>query len=189
MIPIIFLDMDGVCCDFAGAALKAHGSPLKPQDIGVWNMETVMGLTLDEFWAPINDKGVLFWRDLEELPWFKELYMLCRNSAEEVVFLTSAYSPVAAAGKIMWLRDRFGSSFDNYSMTPKKKFVAHNRGVLIDDHVKNCNEWSKHGDFILFQQTWNRPVLEAWPEYFRKLRTRLHHIGKTYSGRERDPRE
>lgn len=189
MIPIIFLDMDGVCCDFTGAALRAHNSPLKLEDIRIWNMETTMGLTLDEFWAPINAQGVKFWRDLEELPWFRKLYMICRESAEEVVFLTSSASDVSAAGKILWLRDRLGAQFDNYSLTPKKKFVAHNRGVLIDDHKKNCDEWAKHGDYILFQAYWNREVLEPWPEYLDKLKARLHSLGKTYCGHLKDPRE
>jgi hypothetical protein len=159
MIPVIYLDMDGVCCDFVSAALKVHGSPLKPEDITKWNMEEVMGITLDEFWAPIETAGPPFWRGLKEYPWFEELYRICRCYAKEVVFLSSPdRSPAAAMGKMQWLMDRFGPCFRDYILTPRKDLVSSPFGLLIDDSEKYCQMWAKDGEggpFVLVPQPWN----------------------------------
>lgn len=165
MIPTIFLDSDGVCVDFVSAALEIHNSPLKHDDIGQWAMEGQMGLTLDEFWAPIEAAGPGFWRGLKEYPWFEELYAMCLLHAKEVYFLSSPdRCPAAAMGKMQWLMDRFGNTFRNYILTPNKGVVR--GGVLIDDSPKHCETFARgnassyahdllSGRFVLFLQPWN----------------------------------
>lgn len=197
MIPVIYLDMDGVCCDFVSAALKVHGSALKPEDITEWNMEHVMGITLDEFWAPIEAAGPAFWRGLQEYPWYPELCRICQEHADEVVFLSSPdRSPAAAMGKMQWLQDRFGPCFQNYILTPRKRFVANPRGFLIDDNEIHCQMWSRGeddegGPFTLFPQPWNSGQIGFCGKnidhmaYVKRLEKTIEFLSSVYATRER----
>lgn len=186
MIERLFLDMDGCCTDFVSAALEIHGSPLKHDDIKQWAMEGQMGLTLDEFWAPIEAKGVEFWRGLKEYPWFFRLYRICCRNAKEVYFLSSPdRSPAAAMGKMLWLMDRFGKEFRDYILTPNKGLA--NGGVLIDDSPKHCAAFA-HGNiaryahdltsgrFVLFPQPWNTVVVGDRERFLFDLETHLQDL-------------
>lgn len=62
----IYLDMDGVLCDFVGAACKLHGRD--PATVTHWNFFKDWGMTAEEFWRPIHEAGEDFWANLEPYP-------------------------------------------------------------------------------------------------------------------------
>lgn len=195
MLPLVLLDLDGVCADFVSAALELHRSPLKHDDIKQWAMEKQMGLPLEKFWALIEAKGVPFWRGLKEYPWFSELYEICQRNAEAVYFLSSPdRSPAAAMGKMQWLMDRFGGSFRNYILTPNKRLIR--GGVLIDDSLKQCTAFANgnassyahdlcSGRYVLFPQPWNTSGPIDRREFLRDLDTYLQALaaGRVGGGR------
>ena len=51
------LDMDGVLCDFHGAACKIHGRQPSPWPAGKWDIAAELGLTDRAFWDPIEAMG------------------------------------------------------------------------------------------------------------------------------------
>lgn len=154
---IIFLDMDGVCADFVGAALEACGHPeLAP--IRCWDMSKQMGITVSEFWRRIDAKGIGFWEGLQEYHWFNNMYdSLCRQG--EVYFVSAPSNSIHSfSGKAAWLKGRFSPHFNRLIFTQHKHLLAGGPGerVLIDDNEKNCKSFREHGGrAILFPQTWN----------------------------------
>ncbi len=155
---VFMLDMDGVCCDWVTAALKTVGKEnlmgnWKP---GVRNLEEMTGIPSLELWGQIDAQGSEWWRNLEEFPWFKELYSLLQDYGD-VVFCTSpSWDSNSLKGKIDWLHDRFGRSFRDYILTNHKYYVAKSNTVLVDDNDKQCHNFKSHGgNTILFPQLWN----------------------------------
>lgn len=153
MKPTVFLDMDGVCCNFIKRALEIWGR-MDLYEEATW-LPTMLGMTDATFWARIRPHEPSFWREIEPFPWFDELYKELTARAR-VVFLTSpARSANSLLGKVQWLQDRFGESFREYIITPRKFYCGHYpKGFLIDDQDKNMDAWQGHG--YLFPQPWNR---------------------------------
>jgi 5'(3')-deoxyribonucleotidase len=162
--PIIYLDMDGVSTQFVTKAIKVNGKD--PEKIinkwdnshrGNYAVDEIMGITRENFWKNIHQHGEDFWRDLEEYPWFQELYEKL-NDITEVVFLTTPTNfGYCLEGKLKWLKDRFGGEFNNYIFTFHKHFIADDKSLLIDDYdgnIENFEKWGGKG--VLFPQIWNK---------------------------------
>ena len=152
MKPTIFLDMDGVCCNFIKSALTVW-ERMDLYENAVWLPDM---LEIDEptFWARIRPHEPSFWREIEPFPWFDELYQELSKRGK-VVFCTSpARSANSLLGKMQWLQDRFGEAFRDFIITPKKFYCGHYpNSILIDDLERNTDEWDGH--CILFPQQWN----------------------------------
>jgi hypothetical protein len=153
----LFVDMDGVCCDFMAPALALHGrsyNEIYPHTTE-WDVSKVLGITDDQLWEPIEAAGIEWWENLPEL---------LTKTKTPIVFLTSpGRSEHAPNGKIAWLRRRFGREFRNFIVTPEKHYAAGVGRYLIDDHPINYEDWCKHADMqtlpqpggVLFPQPWN----------------------------------
>jgi 5'(3')-deoxyribonucleotidase len=167
---MIFLDVDGVLADFAGAAARLHGRT-QPLDSwwprGAYSMAAVLNISGDEFWAPINAAGSDFWRDLEVLPHFEA--MIAALHPRRFTLLTSpSREPSCLQGKLEWIHKVFGSKFRDYVITPRKHLLAHPLcgAILIDDLPSNCHDFEMAGgEAILFptlynkeHRYWDRPV-------------------------------
>jgi 5'(3')-deoxyribonucleotidase len=153
-VPDIFLDLDGVCCDFAGAAAAACGHPT--HRIDKWDFFSDFGMTVDEFWKAVDAKGGAFWENLKEHAWFPSLYScLCKQGP--VYFISApSRSPNCLWGKQRWLQNRLGTDFTNYIFTQHKHLFAAPGRILIDDSEKNVQEWREAGGTaLLFPQPWN----------------------------------
>ena len=148
----IFLDMDGVCVDFTTSALKVHNRLDLAPNPG-W-LPKSLGITEDEFWAPINALGADFWHHAEPYPWFDALHGGLRELAPVVFLTTPSPSPSSAQGKMQWLQDRFGAGFRDYVFTPHQRYCSWwPHAILIDDKESNLAEWTGHS--IRFPQPWN----------------------------------
>ena len=155
----IFLDLDGVCLSFVESSLRLFGRDFA--DItwppGQYNIADVLGMDRDHFWETINAAGIEFWRALEPYPWFEELYgeLTLRG---KVCFATSpTHSPNSAAGKMAWLKDRFGSDFKEFIITRRKHHLSRSGTLLLDDSDKQVHEFTRKGSgsAVLFPQIWN----------------------------------
>ena len=146
--------MDGVVVDLVPALFKICGWDPNTKANG-YHLEKIMGLTTKEFWAKIETGGADFWRNAEELPWFRELYREL-SGLGKVIFCTSpTLDSNCIKGKLQWLQDRLGHDFRNYVITPHKELLA-GKGILIDDNEKFINKFNDAGgQAILFPAACN----------------------------------
>jgi len=144
----VFIDMDGVLVDFIGGMEKVFGIPIKEHlDPKVYDITPTMEKLLnrkissEEFWGPIND-NLDFWKNLEPLPWYKEVILLVeKHFGDNWFILTSPHNCVKSyEGKLIWLRKHIDPKFDfgRAIMTPHKHLLASNASILIDDSPPNC---------------------------------------------------
>lgn len=148
--PTILIDMDEVLVDFMTGACLAHGwspqylaSKRKP---GVWCLAKTMGLSLGQFWQPINKAGEPFWLSLRPLPWMGDLLQLVdANSKEWHIVSSPSHDPSCYSGKVAWLKNYFGNTFDRFVLTPHKHLFAKSSAILIDDKEENTAEFCQAG--------------------------------------------
>ena len=163
--PIIYLDMDGVCCDFIKSAVELHGFE-HPAVMKEWEEthegefyppESIFKTTKQSFWQNITNEGERFWTGLPEFPWFQEMFDELNNLGQ-VYFLSSpTLSPFSLSGKLHWLQARFGRRYREFIFTPQKHLLAAENTILIDDFEWNVDSFTEHGgSAVLFPQIWNR---------------------------------
>jgi hypothetical protein len=156
---MIFLDMDGVICNFVQASLDVHKRTEKHEDIKTWAYYAEWGMSEPEFWRKCS--GVAFWAGIKEYPWAEDLVWAASHLAEHY-FLTAPTSTRRAEcihGKEQWL---MGDAF-RMIPTEHKHLIAAPGRVLVDDNEKNIANWIKHGGIGLgLKQPWNNFVLDGW---------------------------
>lgn len=165
----IFVDLDGVLCDFVDAAsivngcggLPAHWPP------GEYDVAAVLGLSSARFWDFILNEGVSFWQNLAIYPWANDLLGLVSEAEYTILSAPSLEGgPDEVAGKIWWMNNHLGprrrhilfsvGPFRNYVLTPRKHLLAGSGRVLIDDCDANAKRFSDAGGrSITFPQPWN----------------------------------
>lgn len=159
----IYLDMDGVCVDFIGAAMTCQGYD-SAQLLEKWRTmhpgslypDPIMDKSAMEFFTNENIQNAQFWSSLVAYSWFEQLYEELELLGN-VVFLTApTASPGCVSGKLTWLINRFGSDFSNFIFTRHKDRLAHPNAYLIDDMPFNISSFiSRGGNGVLFPQIWN----------------------------------
>jgi len=167
---ICYIDMDGVLVDFQRAACTLHGrewiygEPLHPSFAGVWEMENLLGLSREEFWAPMRD-----WDWWAHLPITSDgqLILLAAErmfGAANVCILTNAAGcPHASAGKMMWMNfhmPEYAGRLYIISGTSGgrngKGAMGAGGGVLIDDCDAHVSDFGDAGGYgILVPRAWN----------------------------------
>ena len=159
----VFLDMDGVLCDFCSAAFAVNGAEYDPNDYpkGTWNLEEVLGVTKEELWHNIDSCGVGFWMTLRPYAWTKAFVHGLLELTDDIVISTSpSRSPNCYAGKRIWL-DQCRTWCPELSKMPvmmgsHKYLLANPNRILIDDGLHNIDKWRIcGGKAIVFQQPWN----------------------------------
>ena len=161
--PEIYLDMDGVCVDFIGAAMKTQGYDADQMLTGWRNEhpgslypEPMMDKTATEFFTHSNLQTSEFWSGLIAYSWFDHLYEELGRLGH-VVFLTAPTgAPGCVSGKLEWLIGRFGSDFTDFIFTRHKDRLAHPDAYLVDDMPFNIEPFiARKGVGVLFPQIWN----------------------------------
>lgn len=161
----IYLDMDGVLCDFLKALLALHDR-MDLLDAPTYNVETNLGLTSEETWDPVIAAGWEFWDAIEPYPWTFELWAWAREVGDEVAILTHPLildrpdgrdvGPTVR-GKMSWLRRHFGRKFREVIFTPKKHAVSQPGVILVDDNEQYESAFNRRGGRqIVFPQPYNR---------------------------------
>lgn len=158
---IVYLDMDGVACNFVKAALQASGhdyeSSLKHWPTGVYSVATVAGRTEEQLWSVLDALGKHFWIELDEYPHFEAMHRMLTELYDVHFLSTPAWSPDSVEGKLAWLQARYGKDFRNYVFTSNKYLCAGPGRVLVDDSPHHCREFLKQGGgAVLIEQPWNR---------------------------------
>ena len=140
-MPRIYVDMDGVLCDFVLAAKRATG-------------QNWQGLRSGQDWEAIkNTKN--FWANM---PWTrdgKQLWSYINKFRPHILSAFSPEDPNCKPGKMRWLRKEIGytQSFminivrrrekKNFAM--KGSDIGKKPAILIDDYPKNVRQFRAAG--------------------------------------------
>ena len=135
-LPDIYCDLDEVLVAFMKGAEAAIGGDFASTD-------------KDERWKKINQtKG--FWANLDWMPGGKRLYQFIEKYDPYVLSAYSGRDPTSKNGKMKWLakNTNWKKGRINLVMRSQKQKYATTNGkpnVLIDDYMKNINEWENKG--------------------------------------------
>ena len=135
-LPDIYCDLDQVLVAFMKGAEAAIGGDFASTD-------------KDERWNKINQtKG--FWANLDWMPGGKRLYQFIEKYDPYVLSAYSGRDPTSKNGKMKWLakNTNWKKGRINLVMRSQKQKYATTNGkpnVLIDDYMKNINEWETKG--------------------------------------------
>lgn len=144
----IFLDLDGVICDWISAAAKTLNIDDSDPEIRDFLKS---GKDIDELfqgniWKLIDKEGEDWWTNLEMFPWSNKLVNSLRKESPNFAFLTSpSNNPLCGSGKIKWMKKHFGYKFKDFIITSKKYLCASKNSILIDDLGKNLSKFKKFG--------------------------------------------
>lgn len=152
----VLLDMDEVLTDFIGGACKLFGvSKWDLEQVwtpGQWDivpyLEQLLGKPLDTeaFWEAIHRQGAGFWTSLEETAWCQSLVDEIGNFTHDWHIVTSpSHCPSSYAGKVEWIKRRFGRTFDRFAITPHKYIFARPDVLLIDDRASTIDKFRADG--------------------------------------------
>lgn len=155
-IPTLYLDMDGVQCDFFTAWAQWHNKKFgmdhveRYKDIG---SKEDREQSIKELTSEGPDFVRDFFANLEMLPNFAILHdWLVRNKIPYVILSAPlrGNNKASIQGKMQWLQANH-PNFDKYGapiFRGDKERVAVKGGghaVLVDDHKKNIEAWTKAG--------------------------------------------
>ncbi len=159
------LDMDGVIADFMGHLCWYHNRPSpyeNPAAYGIWDTETLWGITVEEFWEPIKKDSLTFWKTIPKTKEADALVKLVSETfGEENVAILTAPSDDSGAvpGKRSWIRKHYPQFQKRIIFGSAKEFLAAPYRVLIDDRDKNISQFEDAGgEGVLVPRFWNR----AW---------------------------
>lgn len=142
----IYIDLDGVLCDFVSAAHRAHGRAYAGEVLQ-WNFFRDWHINAGQFWFPIDNQGDDFWADLEPYPWTYEVRdLVARYDQEYRVATSPSEHHTSPAGKVKWIRKHLpGVTAKRRHLSGSKAELAKNGRVLIDDSLANCRDWVAGG--------------------------------------------
>lgn len=160
MSPVtVFLDMDGVLCDFVKRAVMLCGRNYT-QVINRWNLGQYatapnLGVEEDELWDIVMQDPV-FWLALEETPWATALLEMFEEDCElRICSKPSNHDLRSATDKLVWLKQHQLGHIQPH-LTQLKEDLAGPRRILIDDCDEHCEAFREKGGYaIVMPQPWN----------------------------------
>jgi 5'(3')-deoxyribonucleotidase len=157
---MIYVDMDGVLCDFLGAVSKLVGKEIKTHED--WAAHR------DECWPLIAKEGSDFWKCIK---YFKNgrwlIAELCTIRTKVVIL--SAYPTILALkedaikGKRAWLlKNITKNTRDTAIFCPviEKQNYAKPGDVLIDDNALTIEQWNSRGGIGIYHENTCKTLAE-----------------------------
>lgn len=167
MNEVCWLDMDGVLVDFLGGISRVHNRPLpysQPENRGSWDVDKLWGITVDEFWAPVNAEPT-FWETLQPTAEATELVSLVSGVfgvANVGILTAAAIGEDCFLGKRRWLQRHFPQFSSRLAYAKDKGIYASPRHVLLDDKDTNIESFQEAGGWgILIPRLWNSAHAKA----------------------------
>lgn len=159
-IKTVYVDLDGVYVDFVRGICEAHGQEnpyLKEENLGVFHMAEMMGLSEEEFWKPSNNAA--FWMNLKIMPDALMVMDLIEKAYDpkDIVIMTSpSGSPECSAGKHHWIINNLPKYKRQFFIGPPKHKAANPSCLLIDDYDNNIDKFRANGgQTLLVPRLWN----------------------------------
>ena len=134
---IIFLDMDGVLCDFAGGVAALFNKPSPQAGDPSQPLHEYIGVPKGLMWSRIGESGEKLWENLEPMPWANDLVALARSAGNIMIATSPSLQAASLSGKLSWLQRRFGAKFRDYVISSHKYLLARPQHILVDDTLKH----------------------------------------------------
>ena len=136
-LPTIYCDMDMVLCDFIGGTEEVLGVPFPKAD-------------KPKRWPMISAKKD-FWETLEWMPGAQRMWSFINKYNAHILSAYSTKDANSRKGKMKWLKEKARltkKSRIHLVLREQKQQFAMTNGkpnLLIDDYIKNVNEWKSVG--------------------------------------------
>ena len=139
----LFVDMDGVICDWFKAFRDLGPEVTKGLEGDVY--EEKYGR--DELWKQIAKHGKLeFWSEMQWMPDGKKLWNYIKKY-NPTILTTPANSKFSREGKKIWVTRELGPNVP-IILSKDKYEQADTESILIDDYDKKIDNWVNRGDGI-----------------------------------------
>lgn len=144
-LPQIYCDLDQVLVNFLGGARKA----MRDAGVDVAFDAKDQHIEKDEKWEMLK-RVPRFWANLEPMPDGMMLWKFIRQYDPYILSTPSRRMPSSIPEKREWIRKHLGA-VSKVLLVPrdeKQNYALNQDGtqnVLIDDHIKNIQEWEAKG--------------------------------------------
>jgi len=148
---MIFIDMDGVICDFDN---KAKELIHQYKGLAVQSLSDVKKGTTWDVVRQYQSSGGLFWLDLDVMDGTYDLFnhLIQHNQPFEILSAVGNKGFNADPQKRDWITKHIDMVYDKQltvhlvkSSTDKAKYVQSSRDILIDDRLKSIDPWRAAG--------------------------------------------
>jgi len=142
----IFLDLDGVMCDWLTPACNLCNIDIKNIVIRheIKSGRFLQHLMLErDMWDAIISAGTDFWANLEPFPWADRLWKTLNELGDVCILSSTSHIPAAGMGKMQWIKKHLNTK--NFLLGPAKKFCARKGSILVDDTKHRVQEFIDHG--------------------------------------------
>lgn len=140
--PVIYCDMDGVLCDFDAGVRKLTDEPIS-------------SMSVRQKWKIVR-RNHKFWHELEWFEGGKEIWRVVNRHDGHILSSLPYSDPNSRPGKLFWLENNIELTDLNrihlLSQRSAKQNYALQNGIpniLIDDYVKNIDEWTAAGGIAI----------------------------------------
>ena len=166
---VIYLDMDGVVCDFVKRAVEEfipHQADrfdfMLRWPKGDYDICKLLGVKPKKFWKVVEGYGWQWWAALALYEDAQGLYEWLSNFGRVVYASTPTLSPDCVKGKLDWIQQQHGVHFRDYVFTPDKTLLAGHNTFLVDDCDANIEKFiDAGGNGIVWARPWNREELPS----------------------------
>ena len=150
----IYLDMDGVLCNFIKGVADTTGEDFTSPDLN----QKMKG----QIKSKIEEKGD-FWHNLEWQPGGQQLYRYVKSSSPYILSAYAKWDKNCKDGKNSWIKRHLMMPKQRINLVKRedKKLYAVQDGVpniLIDDYIKNIREWEQAGGIGIHQTDVKRTI-------------------------------
>lgn len=137
----IYLDMDGVLCNFMKAVKDTTGVEFNDPDLNK--------MSKGKLKQEIEASG-RFWHDMEWMPGGEQLYRYVKSSQPHILSAYANWDKNCKAGKNHWIKTNLMMPKQRINLVKredKQKYATTDgtSNILIDDYIKNIREWEKAG--------------------------------------------
>lgn len=135
----IFVDLDGVLCDFAKHVKQITGLEFQDDnrlDADLW----------DQVHA-IQEAGDAFYSIMDQMPDADTLWQYVSSHQPCILTSTGKYYDYARAEKVIWVEKHL-TGYANIITVPRSALKAHYAApnhILIDDRMKSISPWTQAG--------------------------------------------
>jgi hypothetical protein len=168
----LFVDMDGVLCDFDSQIRTVFKDRIEPnEDVRMFKER----IGSNQFWKGIRERGESFWATMEPNDEnIQEVWQRLCSKVKHIAILSSPdkKDPSSITGKNMWLDIHFGKGEPPCRLFQSDKHVhATPDSILIDDRPDLIENWKNNGGKgILFQGKFDDTF---WGELDRVINVKL----------------
>ena len=153
---IIYLDMDGVLCDFLGRVKEVTG-----EDFGSPTLDTV---GKKEIKYNVSQEP-RFWHDMAWNANGQQLWRYVKKYNPQILSAYANWDKNSIPGKHEWVKKNLGIPKNRVNLVKRaeKENYANKNGtpnILIDDYIKNIREWESRGGIGIHHINTDRTIAQ-----------------------------